>query len=223
MAKTVRTGRCRIGGLAVGVIAPETRSVMVEVPADPANTESDRKIVRRSGQVWFPDSSHKTAQAIRDFNREQLPLLIIGNWRGFSGGMKDMYDEILKFGSQIVDELRKYNFPVIVYVPPFGELRGGAWAVLDPKINLNYMEIYCAETGRGGILEPSGTTSIKFKERDQIKTANRLQHDDMKISDNKMNNNQASIMERIALDFVDLHDKPEALRIYLCIKTLKNA
>ena len=42
------------------------------------------------GQVWFPDSSYKTAQAIKDFNREGLPLIIFANWRGFSGGMKGM-------------------------------------------------------------------------------------------------------------------------------------
>lgn len=46
-----------------------------------------------------------------------------------------MYDEVLKFGSYIVDALRKYNQPVIVYIPPYAELRGGAWVVLDPTIN----------------------------------------------------------------------------------------
>ena len=38
--------------------------------------------------MWFPDSAFKTAQAIEDFNREQLPLMVFANWRGFSGGMK---------------------------------------------------------------------------------------------------------------------------------------
>ena len=27
-------------------------------------------------------------------NGEQLPLFILANWRGFSGGMRDMYDEV---------------------------------------------------------------------------------------------------------------------------------
>jgi acetyl-CoA carboxylase carboxyltransferase component len=44
--------------------------------------------VQQAGQVWFPDSAFKTAQAIRDFNRERLPLMVFANWRGFSGGMK---------------------------------------------------------------------------------------------------------------------------------------
>ena len=43
-----------------------------------------------AGQVWYPNSAHKTAQAIFDFNREQLPLMIFANWRGFSGGQQDM-------------------------------------------------------------------------------------------------------------------------------------
>jgi len=47
----------------------------------------------------------------------------------------DMYDEVLKFGSYIVDSLRKYRQPVIVYIPPHAELRGGAWVVVDPTIN----------------------------------------------------------------------------------------
>lgn len=44
--------------------------------------------VSQAGQVWFPDSAYKTAQAIMDFDKEGLPLIIFPNWRGFSGGMK---------------------------------------------------------------------------------------------------------------------------------------
>jgi acetyl-CoA carboxylase carboxyltransferase component len=39
----------------------------------------------QAGQVWFPDSAFKTAQAIGDMNREGLPLIIFANWRGFAG------------------------------------------------------------------------------------------------------------------------------------------
>lgn len=48
------------------------------------------QVIQQAGQVWFPDSAYKTAQAIKDFNREELPLMIFANWRGFSGGMKGM-------------------------------------------------------------------------------------------------------------------------------------
>ena len=54
----------------------------------------------------------------------------------------DMYDQILKFGAYIVDALREYKQPVIVYIPPHAELRGGAWVVVDPTINNRHMELY---------------------------------------------------------------------------------
>lgn len=87
-AQTVVTGRARIGGIPCGVIAVETRTVELHLPADPANLDSEAKTVSQAGQVWFPDSAYKTAQAIKDFNKEELPLFIFANWRGFSGGMK---------------------------------------------------------------------------------------------------------------------------------------
>lgn len=44
--------------------------------------------------MWYPDSAHKTAQAIKDLNHEGLPLMVFANWRGFSGGQRDMFDEV---------------------------------------------------------------------------------------------------------------------------------
>lgn len=43
-AQTVIVGRARIGGLPVGVIAVETRTVEVTIPADPANLDSEAKV-----------------------------------------------------------------------------------------------------------------------------------------------------------------------------------
>ena len=94
-ARTVVAGRARLGGIPCAVIAVETRTVELHVPADPANLDSDAKLIQQAGQVWFPDSAYKTAQAVRDFGKEQLPLMIFANWRGFSGGMKDMYEQVM--------------------------------------------------------------------------------------------------------------------------------
>jgi acetyl-CoA carboxylase/biotin carboxylase 1 len=81
-AKTVVTGRARLGGIPIGIIAVETRSISHTVLADPANPESREQTLMQPGQVWFPDSAFKTAQAIRDFNNgERLPLMILANWR----------------------------------------------------------------------------------------------------------------------------------------------
>ncbi len=34
------------------------------IPADPANPNSRESILPQAGQVWYPDSAYKTAQAI---------------------------------------------------------------------------------------------------------------------------------------------------------------
>ena len=73
-----------------------------------------------------------------------------------------MYDQILKFGSMIVDALSQYKSgPILVYIPPLGELRGGAWAVLDPAINRAKIEIYADPESRSSVLEPEGTVQVK--------------------------------------------------------------
>ena len=85
-----------------------------------------------------------------------------------------MYGEILKFGAKIVDALRTYRHPVFVYIPPNGELRGGAWVVIDPTINEEMMEMYADPQSRGGILEPPGICEVKFRANDQVAAMHRL-------------------------------------------------
>ncbi|KAM4886700.1 acetyl-CoA carboxylase 1 [Sylvia borin] len=226
-AQTVVVGRARLGGIPVGVVAVETRSVELSIPADPANLDSEAKIIQQAGQVWFPDSAFKTAQAIKDFNREGLPLMVFANWRGFSGGMKDMYDQILKFGAYIVDGLREYQQPVLIYIPPQGELRGGSWVVVDPTINPRHMEMYADRESRGGILEPEGTVEIRFRRKDLVKTMRRvdpvyislaerlgtpeLSPADRKELEAKLKEREeflAPMYQQVAMQFADLHDTP---------------
>lgn len=226
-AKTVVIGRARLGGIPVGVIGVEVRSVENVTPADPANPDSIEQVTSEAGGVWYPNSAFKTAQAIQDFNNgEQLPLMILANWRGFSGGQRDMYNEVLKYGSMIVDALVKYEQPVFVYIPPFGELRGGSWVVVDPTINPQYMEMYADEDARGGVLEPEGIVGIKFRKDRQLATMERLDpiYGDLKRkqADSALGREEqatikAKITERenlllpvyaqISIQFADLHDR----------------
>ncbi|XP_038560546.1 acetyl-CoA carboxylase isoform X4 [Micropterus salmoides] len=226
-AQTVVVGRARLGGIPLGVIAVETRTVEFTVPADPANLDSESKVLQQAGQVWFPDSAFKTAQAICDFNLEHLPLMVFANWRGFSGGMKDMYDQVLKFGAYIVDALRSFRQPVLVYIPPHAELRGGSWVVIDPTINPLCMELYADRESRGGVLEAEGTVEIKFRRKDLLKTMRRLdsvyaslaeQLASPELSDKQCRELECKLKAReefllpiyhqVAVQFVDLHDTP---------------
>uniref|UniRef100_A0A8C1LSD1 acetyl-CoA carboxylase n=1 Tax=Cyprinus carpio TaxID=7962 RepID=A0A8C1LSD1_CYPCA len=244
-AQTVVVGRARLGGIPLGVIAVETRTVEVTIPADPANLDSEAKIYQQAGQVWYPDSAYKTAQAIEDFNREKLPLMVFANWRGFSGGMKDMYDQVLKFGSYIVDALREFSQPVLVYIPPHAELRGGSWVVIDPTINLQHMELYADRESRGGVLEAEGTVEIKFRKKDLLKAMQRIDAVYSRLAEQLSNPELTSperkdleaklksreefllpIYHQVAVQFVDLHDTPGRMQeksVIMDILDWKNA
>jgi len=231
--KSVVVGRARLGGLPMGIIAVETRLVEQVVPADPANPLSRQSVLAQAGQVWYPDSAFKTAQAIADFNAaENLPLMIFANWRGFSGGTRDMFGEVLKFGAQIVDNLRTYKHPVFAYIPPNGELRGGAWVVIDPTINEEMMEMYVDDNARGGILEPPGICDVKFRKPDLIKTMHRLDSKllqldaELAAAEEAMVDDVDSLKKAIAAretqllplyvqishEFADLHDRPGRMK-----------
>ncbi|KAJ2960745.1 hypothetical protein NQZ79_g3986 [Umbelopsis isabellina] len=225
-ARTVVVGRARLGGIPMGVVAVESRTVENIVPADPANVDSTEQLLMEAGGVWYPNSAYKTAQAINDFNKgEQLPLIIFANWRGFSGGQRDMFNEVLKYGAQIVDALSNYKQPVFVYVIPNGELRGGAWVVVDPSINKDMMEMYADVRGRGGVLEPEGIVEIKYRRAQQLATMARLDEkyanlkaqveDSSKTTEEKaeakrqMEEREQELLpvyQQIALQFADLHD-----------------
>lgn len=43
-AQTVVCGRAKLGGIPLGVIAVETRTVELKLPADPANPDSEAKV-----------------------------------------------------------------------------------------------------------------------------------------------------------------------------------
>ena len=226
-ARTVVVGRARLGGIPMGVIAVETRSVENITPADPANPDSIEQVSNEAGGVWYPNSAFKTAQAINDFNNgEQLPLMILANWRGFSGGQRDMYNEVLKYGSFIVDALVKYEQPIFVYIPPFGELRGGSWVVVDPTINPVAMEMYADAESRGGVLEPEGIIGIKYRKEKQLETMARMdptyaglkkQLEDKTLAPEAAAEVKQKLLARekellpvyaqIAVQFADLHDR----------------
>lgn len=231
-ARTVVVGRARLGGIPMGVIGVETRAVENITPADPANPDSVEQVVNEAGGVWYPNSAFKTAQAINDFNHgEQLPLMILANWRGFSGGQRDMYNEVLKYGSYIVDALVKYEQPIFVYIPPFGELRGGSWVVVDPTINPVAMEMYADVDSRAGVLEPEGIIGIKYRKDKQLETMARLdpayaalkkqaadkglskeELEDLKTKMTTREKQLLPIYAQISIQFADLHDRADRMK-----------
>jgi acetyl-CoA carboxylase / biotin carboxylase 1 len=137
-----------------------------------------------------------------------------------------MSDEVLKFGSMIVDALVEYQQPLFVYIPPFAELRGGAWVVVDHTINKDVMEFYAAEDARGGVLEATGIASIKYRDPEIKATAHRLdpvlvqlRAELESVTDREMKSKiekqiqtrekmLMGVYRQIAVHFADLHDTP---------------
>lgn len=226
-AKTVVVGRARLGGIPMGVIITENRTAEAVKPADPADVKASESVIQEAGCVWFPNSAYKTAQAIKDFRTEDLPLIVFANWRGFSGGQRDMFDEVLKYGSLIVDAFVAFEQPVFVFIPPFAEIRGGAWVVLDASINASVMEMYAAKgTARGGVLEAAGAASVKYRSKDLLATMHRLDsvlidldsriaaagcdNDDKNALQKEIAKRESMLMpvyEQISVLFCDLHDR----------------
>ncbi|PRT52762.1 Acetyl-CoA carboxylase [Wickerhamiella sorbophila] len=237
-AKGVVVGRARLGGLPFGIIGVEGRTTESIVPADPANPTSTELVVPEAGQVWYPNSAFKTAQAINDFNfGEQLPLMILANWRGFSGGQRDMYHEVLKYGSFIVDALVAYKQPIFVYIPPHGELRGGSWVVVDPTINPEMMEMYADPDARAGVLEPEGVVGIRFRRNKLVQVMKRLdntyaelceelnqdgleesERQELRAKVDRREKELLPIYQQVSVQFAELHDRPGRMQAKDCIR-----
>jgi len=215
----------------MGVIATENRTAEAIKPADPADLRASEAVIQEAGCVWFPNSAYKTAQAINDFRTEDLPLIIFANWRGFSGGQRDMFDEVLKYGSLIVDAFVKFQQPVFVYIPPHAEIRGGAWVVLDASINESVMEMYAsADNARGGVLEANGAASVKYRIKDMVATMHRLDEKlkslDVELQERVCEVERQEVMEaikereqallpvyeQISVQFCELHDTPGRMK-----------
>merc|ERR1711997_895728 len=103
--------------------------------------------------------------------------------------------------------------PILIYIPPFGELRGGSWVYADP-------------TARGGVLEAEGLVSIKLRLREQREMMNRLDPE-MKLLQqqlpsqnpeevkNKMKEREevlAPMYHTVAVHLADLHDTPVRMK-----------
>ena len=112
---------------------------------------------------------------------------------------------------------RRYqSTQVFVYILPKAELRGGAWVVVDPTINSDFMEMYADPESRGGILEPPGICEIKFRTADRVKAMHRLDSK-LKAMDMNADENAEAIAKReealaptylgVAHEFADSHDR----------------
>ena len=113
----------------------------------------------------------------------------------------------------IVEELSRATTPDFCLFANWGELRGGSWVVLDSTINQNgKIEMYADPTARGGVMEPEGIVSIKFRNKEISRLMNRLEGKDVGNSDPSLEESLSCVYRQIAVKFADLHDSTLRMR-----------
>lgn len=176
-APNVVVGRGYIQGSPLGIIFPEVDSKITQAPGEPGKEHVHTKWTRN---VMFSETAEKISRAIDTFNKEKADILIMANWKGFSGSTESMLRGILQSGSQIIKSLIAFKQRAFVYLPPFGELRGGTYLIFDSKINSN-IHIAAHPTAEVGIIQPEGLAEVKMKgfgDREFVKEFCRL-HDNV--------------------------------------------
>ncbi|VVU94719.1 Carboxyl transferase domain [seawater metagenome] len=193
-------GKARLYGYPVTYLACNEELSVTNIPVDPGDINSSIIKKNNPGLILNNDASQKVAQLIRESNIEGLPLIFLVNLRGFSGGTKDLLDQVLTHGSDIVRYLSTYDKPFYIYLLPNSQLRGGAMVVISKFINIQNIEIYADPSAKSNILEPDGLKEIKFRKKDIIK----------KINQNNLDSTNETIynnFDKVALHFCSLHDK----------------
>nr|CAD2161782.1 unnamed protein product [Meloidogyne enterolobii] len=127
-----------------------------------------------------------------------------------------MFEMVLKFGAWIVDALQTYTQPVIIYLPPFGELRGGAWAVLDTQINPTCITMLADSNSRGGVLEANGIVEIKFREKDLCVLLGKCDEKTKKLEEELVKNNKNVINEVNKKELLQEYEKRKEKLLPVC-------
>ncbi|KAK0394027.1 hypothetical protein QR680_000536 [Steinernema hermaphroditum] len=191
------------------------------------------KVVMQEGQIWYPDCAYKDDKLL---SWEGFPLVILAedSLEDLSGGQKDVFDMALKYGAEIVAALQAYVQSIVIYMPPFGELRGGAWAVLDPKINTTCIKM---------IADPQyrySRTRIKYRAPQLEQLTSREDNEVQKLKRSLANSTndqtncaiQKQIVQRIeylkplygpaAVRFADLHDRARRMLAKVSLYAIGN-
>merc|ERR1719502_1438801 len=94
---------------------------------------------------------------------------------------------------------------------PGAELRGGAWVVIDPAINPNYMEMYADGQSRGGILEPAGIVDVKLRKPLLLSMIERCEKNGSGMSQQEKDK-LLPAYTTLATEFADLHDRAPRMK-----------
>ena len=147
-AKEMITGRARIRGIPVGVIANNRGMTRAPGGGPP-----------RFGGIVYTESAEKVAYFIDTCNRHQIPLLFIQDVSGFMVGAEAEHSGIIRAGARFVEAMATAAVPKIVLTLNHAS-GAGYYAMAGQGFDPDF--IYSWPTGRMGVMEGDSAVQAVF-------------------------------------------------------------
>jgi len=147
-AKEMITGRARICGIPVGVIANNRGMTRAPGGGPP-----------RFGGIIYTESAEKVAYFIDTCNRHQIPLLFIQDVSGFMVGAEAEHSGIIRAGARFVEAMATAAVPKIVLTVNHAS-GAGYYAMAGQGFDPDF--IYSWPTGRMGVMEGDSAVQATF-------------------------------------------------------------
>ncbi len=147
-AKEMITGRARIRGIPVGVIANNRGMTRAPGGGPP-----------RFGGIVYTESAEKVAYFIDTCNRHQIPLLFIQDVSGFMVGAEAEHSGIIRAGARFVEAMATAAVPKLVLTVNHAS-GAGYYAMAGQGFDPDF--IYSWPTGRMGVMEGESAVQATF-------------------------------------------------------------
>ena len=147
-AKEMITGRARICGIPVGVIANSRGMTRAPGGGPP-----------RFGGIVYTESAEKVAYFIETCSRHKLPLLFIQDVSGFMVGAEAEHSGIIRAGARFVEAMATAAVPKLVLTVNHAS-GAGYYAMAGQGFDPDF--IYSWPTGRMGVMEGDSAVQAVF-------------------------------------------------------------
>jgi len=157
-AKEMITGRARVQGIPVGIIA-NNRGMTRSAGGGPP----------RFGGIVYTESAEKVAYFIETCDRHKIPLLFIQDVSGFMVGAEAEHSGIIRAGARFVEAMATAAVPKIVLTVNHAS-GAGYYAMAGQGFDPDF--IFSWPTGRMGVMEGDSAVQAVFgTELDKLKRA----------------------------------------------------
>jgi acetyl-CoA carboxylase carboxyltransferase component len=213
-AKEMITGRARIRGIPVGVIANHRGMTRAASGGPP-----------RFGGIVYTESAEKVAYFIETCNRHKIPLLFVQDVSGFMVGAEAEHSGIIRAGARFVEAMATAAVPKLVLTLNHAS-GAGYYAMAGQGFDPDF--IYSWPTGRMGVMEGDSAVQAVFgTELEKLKRSSAEPDEKLKAEMNKVRETYEQELDAkyaAARGFVDAVIAPEYTReaLELSLRTALN-